>query len=167
MIGISVLIDVEIFHFSLFNIFICAVCSLVNGNRISFLFWLGLLAVNFLNSSILFIGCLESLACCGNKMRAVPWMFFWGQRKSIYLNSTPFRNIYYIDWNTILNQIFKESDIARSFVTSRTISELPNVGIPRIFFTDTLLPRPIKSRVCLPFFQCRKCGMLHLSLVFH
>ena len=45
-------------HFSLFNIFICTVCVVASGNRISFLFWLGFLAVNSLNSSIILINFL-------------------------------------------------------------------------------------------------------------
>ena len=93
--------------------------------------------------------------------------FFFRLIKSLCLNSITFGNPEYTDWNIIGNQILKASNIARYFMTSRTFFQLQNIGSPRKVLTATTLPRPIRSRFCLPFFQCSECSMLQLQWFYH
>ena len=95
---------------------ICTVCAFVRGHIISFFFWLGFLSVKSLSYSMMFIYFLSALTCNGHNIRAVPGLLFWGQHKSLDLNSINFCNTGYTDWIAILNQILKASDTVRYFV---------------------------------------------------
>ena len=98
---------IESIYFSLFIIFICTLCVVVLEKRIIFLFWLGLLDVNCLNYSRIFINLLKAPELYAHNMRYVPRLLFLGQHKSPYLNSITFGDLEYTYWSTIGNQKIK------------------------------------------------------------